>query len=127
MIKHENQTDFAQMEPLLEDTFLPEAPAVPQDLEDEAVQAAKKRKLYVILGIAATSILLFTLLLFVIFSTDGQQPDAPELPSLARPTSDKDVTQLDRELQVLKDRLDVIDPTKEYVTVPPVDYTLRLE
>lgn len=127
MNKYENQTDFAQVEPLLEDSSLPEKPPTPEDLDEQAASSKKQRKLFVLLGIGAAVVLLFVILAIALFSTEAPQQVLQEQPTVTRPTTEKDVTQIDRELQVLKDRLDVIDPTKEFVTVPPVNYNLRLE
>jgi cytoskeletal protein RodZ len=127
MKKYENQTDFAQVEPLLEDSSLPEKPPTKEELDEKTVASKRQRKLFVLLVVGAALVLLFVILVVALFSAEAPQQVQQEQPSIARPTTEKDVTQIDRELQVLKDRLDVIDPTKEFVTVPPVNYNLRLE
>ena len=127
MNTNQNQTDFAQSEPLLEDVTLPESPEVPVDPQELEVKKTKQRKLIVLISVIVGVLFLITVLLLTLMSTEAPPESEVEIPSLERPQSEKDVTQIDRELQVLKDRLDVIDPTKEYVTVPPVDYSLRLE
>jgi len=127
MNTNQNQTDFAQSEPLLDDVTLPESPEVPVDPQELEVKKTKQRKLIVLISVIVGVLFLITVLLLTLMSTEAPPESEVEIPSLERPQSEKDVTQIDRELQVLKDRLDVIDPTKEYVTVPPVDYSLRLE
>jgi Na+-transporting methylmalonyl-CoA/oxaloacetate decarboxylase gamma subunit len=127
MNTNQNQTDFAQSEPLLEDVMLPESPEVPEDPLELEGKKAKQRKLIVLIAVGVGIVFLLVVLLIAVMSTEAPKESEVEVPSLERPQSEKDVTQIDRELEVLKDRLDIIDPTREYVTVPPVDYTLRLE
>ena len=121
--KSENQTQFAAEEPFYESPYVPQEP--PEPVDPEVVAAAKKKKLRWVGAIGGILLTVISLgLLAVLRPTVFQQEELQPTPT---PTLTAEQTRWQGELGLLKTRLDEIDPTKEYLTTPPVDFELRLE
>lgn len=127
----QDQTSFSAQEPLLEDISLPQPPQTQSQLEksEEEAQltASKRKKIYFIVGLFAIVVLVTVVVSFLFVSATNQVEEQIEQEEIAVPTTQRPVTKAERELRVLQDRLEVIDPTREYLTPPPVNYQLRLE
>lgn len=124
-----NQTTFANQEPVLEDASLPAEPAMfdKQVEQSESLKSRRNKKILILVGSILGVLIMIIGVVLVLFASNGSQ-DAPENQTIQVPKSEPvSASKTERELQVLKNRLDEIDPTREYITVPPVNYELRLE
>lgn len=141
-MKHtEDQTQFAVEEPYFEDVYTPTAPVKkevsidPDDPnlseEDKVIlakqQAQKKTKKMVILVVISFVVVSLVVLILIAFMakemTQKQILDVRTKDTQQNPEKSK----VQRELDVLKNRLTEIDPIKEFLTVPPVNYKITLE
>ena len=132
MNEYQDQTAFANQEPFLENVSLPEKPVTPEpepDPEDAAaVESAKRKKKMIVIGGVITSVFILLIVLGLALLAPRNTPtDSDPIDIIIPKEKTEAITRTERELEVLKDRLDEIDPTREYLTVPPVNYELRLE
>lgn len=141
MNKFEDQTQFAQEEPTLEDVHVPVAPVLNNDpqmlkkpeemtpdelLEFTKVQKAKKgKKILVLAGIVFAIFLLGFVLVIALMPQQSPPPIIDNNLETQKPTNVQ--TKIELDVQELKDRLEQIDPTLEYLTIPPVDYAISLD
>ena len=133
MHENQNQTSFANQEPFLEDMYVPQKPEMPEKIEsqedlDATSLAAKRKKKMIVIGLIVVGIVLLAGILgLAVMVPNKMQGDQDTVTIVVPEEQPESITRTERELTVLKERLDEIDPTREYLTVPPVNYDLRLE
>lgn len=141
MNNFEDQTQFALEEPTLEDVHVPVAPIVKKDVEiltnpeemtpeelleyTKAQKAKKVKKMMVMSGIVFAIFLLSVVVLIALLPQRSAPPLIDSSLQTQKPTTQQ--TKIERDVLELKVRLEQIDPTLEYLTIPPVNYTISLD
>lgn len=124
MKDRDSQTVFANEEPIFESSSLPEAPLPPAAPEESD---KSKSRILLIGGVGFILILVINVIgIIFILSGNGEPLVDEELPSseevmMAGPSG------WQRELDRLKEYLTEIEPEREFLPRPPVDYEIRLE
>lgn len=115
-----NQTQFSFEEPIFEDPtiYQEEKPVV------EEVPKKSRKKLYLIIGIGAFALLLILILFILIRMRGGTQEDDP----LRRdPVAPEDLGPLEQRIEESRQLLEDADPTKQDLSYPPINFSLRLD
>ncbi len=107
-----------------EGVYFESAPPTPSTENQQPFLQTKRGKLVLIL-LPVLGLLLIVIGLAAMF---GGAPIEEELPSLDDPIKvNRDLTETEQKVQLLKDLLKTADPTKEQDPFPSVDLTLRLD
>jgi flagellar basal body-associated protein FliL len=129
--QYQNQTDFAKTEPIFENASLPTAPKmINPELDHELaldLAAKKKQKIVIVLLVSAAIFALILVMIITYFFTSAPKDQTNNTLQIEPETTQVQESQLEREIKLLKQRLDEIDPIREFLITPPVDYDLKLE
>lgn len=122
MIDQENQTVFAQEEPLMERSFTPEEETT------EAVVDPKKKQRVKLLQIGATLFgLLFVSLLVVTMIMPRQLSTQRATPTPSITTTQQQQNDIEAVLQLLHEDIVKADPSLNELPIPPIDFKLNLD
>ena len=107
-----------------EGVYFESSPPVPTLENQQPFLQTKRGKLVLVLS----AVLGFLLIIIGLAAVFGGTPVEEELPSLDDPIKvNRELTETEQKVQLLKDLLKTADPTKEQDPFPSVDLTLRLD
>jgi len=125
VIDNQNQTNFTFEEPLLESVSVPEAPEIAAPDEDETSQPKKKKLL--VLAAVGLSVFVLLILVFMVLVSTPEESAEEFVESTPTPTVTTDLSPEMVAFEELEARLQVIDPARDYLPQPAVDYEISLE
>lgn len=124
----QDQTQFSQIEPVYEDVYLPQEPPQPPTEEDIALEKAKRQRTWLLLGIGFGLCIVCLFVIVALFFVSNNQSVTQQIEEpivVEEPLQESSI--FSTQLRQIEDRINEIDPVTDFVTVPSVDYTLRLE
>lgn len=124
MRDRDSQTEFMNEEPLFESSQLPEAP---EPVEPPQKEDPSKSRIMMIGGIAFVLILFINIVGIVILMSNTDEPENVQELAIDKQRQMVSPGAWQAELSRLRSYLEEIEPEREYLPRPPVDYDIRLE